>query len=167
MTLTYQNYEETNFWVPTTPIPESHTNLSKNPSLPSDTPLLTVDKQVVLDKGWCSDCAQHVPLLDEAGTEIIKALYTRLREAITAYKNGGLPSNWAPVGPLYGPVFEAYVHLTKQPVNFNKLPFTGQALAEHLVKHSVKEMGPPCGECGHHLAAPKAIICTHCGEWQR
>jgi len=119
------------------------------------TPSAPHSHSTIAEMGWCGDCGQHVPLLDKLGTDLIKTLYLRTTEAVEAYRNGDLPSNWAPVGPLYGPVFEAYEQLTRQPVNFSKLPFTGKALAEHLSKHSVNDMGPPCGECGHRLPTKK------------
>ncbi len=163
MTYTYQNFKATNFWIPTTPLPTlSKTQVEEAlPTHQSPHHVHTAD----VETGWCGDCGQHVPLLDEHGTDIIKALYLRTVEAIEAYRNGGLPSNWAPVGPLYGPIFEAYVQLTKQPINFSKLPFKGRALAEHLMKHTVNKMGPPCGECGHRLPTKKALLCTNCGSW--
>jgi hypothetical protein len=104
---------------------------------------------------YCWRCDAEVPMLDESEYEQVRAAYESCLRSVKNYReqhNAALKDT--PLAELWRPVQRLYAQLTDV-VGLDP---------EHILKHRISALGPPCVKCGRPLRTPQAKKCASCGH---
>ncbi len=104
---------------------------------------------------YCWRCRTDVPMLDESEFAVVAHVHRQCTAAVKAYReqHGATLAN-TPRADLMRPVLETYRELTG--VNAGD--------PDHVLKHRLALIGPPCTACGRPLRTPQASFCAACGH---
>lgn len=104
---------------------------------------------------YCWRCRADVPMLDETEFAAVEQVHRDCTANVKAYREEHRTAlEDAPRADLMRPVLDTYRELTGVTADD----------ADHVLKHRLALIGPPCVACGRPLRTPRAAVCAACGH---
>ena len=115
---------------------------------------LTRRCQVDMERVFCWRCGRFVVAYDEDTFAAVARLHLEGVKRIKAYREKhGCSLAETPVAELHRPLYQAHEQRTGE----------NNVHHDEIVKHRLREFGPPCPNCGRNFRTPAASKCFECG----